>query len=140
MLTILSRLLGLKVIRADWEHHGWPSVARLARHLMSGGCAIITPDGGGPRRRARPGALVLAAATGVPLIPIGADCRPAVVESRKWDKSRNPVPFGAIAISLGQPLNHDDFADAAALEHARHSLEQALNASSDVSRDALNPG
>ena len=136
-LMLLCRLLGLRVIRGDWEHHGWPSVVRLASEIAAGGCAIITPDGGGPRRLARAGALVLAAATGVPLIPIGADCHPAVTELHKWDQPRNPVPFGQLAISIEQPLNLEDFPDTAALESARLRLEEALNASSERARRAL---
>ena len=89
------------------------------------------------RRLARPGALVLAAAAGVPLIPLGADCHPALREPHKWDQPRNPLPFGHIAICIDPELKIDDFPDAAALESARLRLEQALNASSDRARNAL---
>jgi len=136
-LNVLCRLLGLRVIRGDWEHHGWPSVARLASQISAGACAVITQDGGAPRRVARPGALVLAAAAGVPLIPLGADCHPALREPRKWDQPRNPLPFGHIAISIDPALKIDDFPDTAALESARLRLEQALNASSVRAREAL---
>lgn len=136
-LTVLCRLLGLQVIRGDWEHHGWPSVVRLADQIAAGACAVITPDGGAPRRLARAGALVLAAAAGASLIPIGADCHPAFSEPHKWDKPRNPLPFGRIAICTGTALKLDDFADTAALESARLRLEQALKASSDRARQAL---
>lgn len=98
---------------------------------------MITPDGGAPRRLARPGVLVLAAACNVPLIPLGAACRPAVVEPRKWDQPRNPVPFGRIAISIGSPLKVEDFLNPAALESERVRLEQALNACSESARRAL---
>ena len=136
-LTILCRLLGLHVIRGDWEHHGWQSVARLADQVSRGACAIITPDGGGPRRLARAGVLVLAAAAGVPVIPIGADCHPALREPHKWDQPRNPVPFGHVAICIDPELEVNDFADQSALESARLRLEQALIASSDRARQAL---
>jgi len=136
-LAVLCRLLGLEVIRGDWEHHGWHSLAQLAERIAGGACAVITPDGGGPRRLARPGALVLAAAAGVPLIPAGADCHPALREPHKWDRPRNPLPFGHIAICIDPELKVDDFPDAAALESARLRLEQALNASSDRARNAL---
>ena len=136
-LTILCRLLGLEVIRGDWEHHGWHSLALLADRIAAGACAVITPDGGGPRRLARAGALVLAAAAGVSLIPIGADCHPALREPHKWDQPRNPLPLGRIAISIGAQLTFDDFPDTDALESARQRLEQALNASSELARHAL---
>jgi hypothetical protein len=136
-LGVLCRLLGLHVVRGDWEHHGWPSVVRLAELAASGSCILITPDGGGPRRKARAGALVLAAASGVPLVAIGVDCEPALTEPRKWDQPRNPVPFCHIAISVEQPLHFTDFEDAAALESARVRLEQALNQAHSHARSQL---
>jgi hypothetical protein len=137
MLTVLCRRLGFHVVRGDWEHHGWDAVERTAQIVAGGACALITPDGGGPRRVARPGALVLAAAAAAPLLAIGADCSPAVPEPHKWDRPRNPVPFGRIAISISQPLQFHDFADAAAVESARLSLEQELDEASRKAREAL---
>jgi lysophospholipid acyltransferase (LPLAT)-like uncharacterized protein len=135
-LTVLCRLLGLRVIRGDWEHHGWPAITRMAEVVTNGSCAIMTPDGGGPRHTARPGALVLAAAANAPLVPIGAECHPAVAQPKKWDKPRNPVPFGRIAISIDQPLHLEDFRDADDVEAARFRLQQALDSAHQVAAEA----
>jgi lysophospholipid acyltransferase (LPLAT)-like uncharacterized protein len=137
ILTVMCRLLGFEVVRGDWEHHGWHSVARLANQISAGACAVITPDGGAPRRLARAGTLVLAAALGVPLIPIGADCRPALREPHKWDQPRNPLPFGHIAVCIQPELHAGDFTDTDGLESARLRLEQALNAASASACAAL---
>jgi lysophospholipid acyltransferase (LPLAT)-like uncharacterized protein len=134
---VLCQLLGFRVIRGDWEHHGWDAVERTAELVSQGACALTTPDGGGPRRVARPGALVLAAAAMAPLLAIGADCRPALREPRKWDKPRNPVPFGQIAISISEPLHGPEFEDAAVVESARTSLERELQEASNQARRAL---
>ena len=134
---VLCRLLGLRVIRGDWEHRGWPAVRRMATAVAEGTCAVITPDGGGPRRTARAGALVLAAAANVPLLAIGADCRPSIREPHKWDKPRNPLPFGRIAISIEEPLHLDEFHDPSDLESARLRLEQALEDANCKARHAL---
>jgi lysophospholipid acyltransferase (LPLAT)-like uncharacterized protein len=136
-LATLCRLLGLHVVRGDWEHRGWPSVARLVELAAAGACILITPDGGGPRRTARAGALVLAAAAGVELVPLGVECHPAISEPHKWDRPRNPLPFGRIAISVEQPLYFADFEYAAALEAARFRVEQALNEAQIHARRAL---
>jgi len=137
-LMVLCRLLGLRVIRGDWEHHGWPAVTRMADMVVKGSCAIITPDGGGPRRTARAGALVLAAAADVPLVAIGAECRPAIAEPHKWDKPRNPVPFGRVAISIEEPLYLEEFRDPADVESARLRLQQALDHAHQVAAVAVN--
>ncbi len=68
VLDVLCRLLGFRVIRGDSEHHGWPSLARVAEAVAGGACAIITPDGGAARGVVRAGVVALAAAAGVPLM------------------------------------------------------------------------
>jgi lysophospholipid acyltransferase (LPLAT)-like uncharacterized protein len=136
-LEVLCRSLGMQVIRGDWEHHGWPAVTRMAELAREGACVLITPDGGGPRCLARPGVLVLAAAAGVPIVAVGAECRPAIVEPNKWDKPRNPLPFARIAISMEKPLFFTDFNCAAEVESARRTLEEVLNEAQRKARAAL---
>ena len=136
-LEVLCRLLGVRVIRGDWEHRAWEAISRTAELVAAGTCAIITPDGGGPRRVTRPGALVLAAAAMAPLVAMGANCSPALSEPHKWDKPRNPVPFGKIAIALSEPWSHHDFEDPAAVEAERLHLERELLAASTAARQVL---
>ena len=137
LLAVLFHWLGVEVVRGDWEHHGWPAVKRIAERVADGACALITPDGGGPRLVARPGALVLAAAAAVPLIVLGADCLPAFTLRHKWDQPRNPVPFGRIAVAIHEPVLLADFEDAAAMETARLGLQQALDQAYEQARQAL---
>jgi hypothetical protein len=73
------------------------------------------------------GAVALASATGAPLPPVGADCRPAIYERHKWDRVRAPIPFGHVAIALGQPRDYPALADLASIEAARRGLQDALN-------------
>jgi len=137
ILTILCRLLGLDVIRGDWEHHGLHAMKKVAERVSDGACAIITPDGGGPRQVARAGAVVLAAAGGVPLFPVGTDCHPGITQPRKWDRSRNPLPFSRIAVAMDEPVVLGGLDDPSELECARLRLEQALNHAQTIARDAL---
>ena len=137
VLDVLCRLLGFRVIRGDSEHHGWPSLARVAEAVAGGACAIITPDGGAARGVVRAGVVALAAAAGVPLIAVGVDCRPGIAEPRKWDRARNPVPFGRIGISVAEPLATSDFQDAAALEEARQKLQQRMDEAQCEARRAI---
>ncbi|HEY7544328.1 MAG TPA: DUF374 domain-containing protein, partial [Blastocatellia bacterium] len=91
-LAMLCRMLKLRVVRGDSEERGWEALFMLAREIERGGCALITADGGGPRQVAKVGAVALASATGVPLVAVGADCRPAIFERHKWDQARTPLP------------------------------------------------
>src|SRR4029079_7275983 len=109
------------------EEGGWEALLELARELMNGASIILTGDGGGPARQAKGGAIAFATGVGVPLIPLGADCYPAIAEPHKWDASRNPVPFCSLKILLGPPLTLKPFADLTSVERARAWLEKTLN-------------
>jgi lysophospholipid acyltransferase (LPLAT)-like uncharacterized protein len=103
------------------------TLAELAREIERGVCAVIPADGGGPAHIAKVGAVALAAATGAPLLPVGADCYPAIYERHKWDRVRTPLPFGRVAIALGQLRAYTILADLASIEEARRRLQDALN-------------
>ena len=126
-LALLCRMIGLHVVRGDSEEGGWDALLQLARELMKGASVILTADGGGPARQAKVGAIALASAVGVPLIPLGADCYPAIAEPHKWDAARNPVPFCSLKILLGPPRMFDPFADLSSVEEAQAWLEKTLN-------------
>ena len=126
-LALLCRMIGFRVVRGDSEEGGWEALLELARELINGASVILTADGGGPARQAKVGAIALASAVGVPLIPLGADCYPAIEEPHKWDASRNPVPFCSLKILLGPPRTFEPLTDLASVEEAQAWLEKTLN-------------
>jgi len=137
-LALLCRLLKVEVIRGDGGHGGWEALVHLSAKVERGACAILTPDGGGPARWAKPGALVLSAVTGTPLVAVGAACKPSVSEPRKWDSAQNPLPFGRIAVVLSEPLNILLEHDAASFESCRRRLQRELDQAAAVATQALN--
>lgn len=126
-LALLCRMIGFHVVRGDSEEGGWDALLQLAGELTTATAVILTADGGGPARQAKVGAIALASAVGVPLIPLGADCHPAIEERHKWDAARNPVPFCSLKVLLGPPRMFDPFADLSSVEEARAWLEKTLN-------------
>jgi lysophospholipid acyltransferase (LPLAT)-like uncharacterized protein len=125
-LSILCRLLGIRVVRGSGAATGWEALAEIGAIVERGACAIITPDGGGPPHVVKPGVVVLAAAQGVPLVAVGASCSPALREHHKWDNARNPVPFGQIAVLLSEPRPVGSAEDAEAIERERLQLHEKL--------------
>lgn len=126
-LALLCRLVGLGVVRGDSETGGWEALLQLADELMGGASVILTVDGGGPARIAKVGAVALASSVGVPLIPLTADCHPAIQEHHKWDAARNPLPFCSLLIAIGPSRKFDVFEDLPSVERARAWLEKTLN-------------
>lgn len=126
-LALLCRMVGFEVVRTDGRHGGWSELTELAKKLKQGACVIITADGGGPARIAKWGAVALASATGVPLVPLAADCTPALQQSHKWDDARNPLPFSSVSVWLGIPRTFEPFNDKESIERACNWLEETLN-------------
>jgi lysophospholipid acyltransferase (LPLAT)-like uncharacterized protein len=78
---------------------------RMARTAESGASLIVTPDGPfGPYRVAKPGALILARASGLPVQPWAMSLRPAIHLPGRWDRQLLPVPFCRITMVEGQRI------------------------------------
>ena len=129
-LALLCRMVGFGVVRGSSEQGGWKALTELAGHLARGACVFITADGGGPARIAKVGAVALASAVRVPLIPLAADCHPAIEERHKWDTARNPLPFGNLTVLLGPARCFAPLEELSLIEEARSWLEVALNRAS----------
>ena len=138
-LAMLCRMVGLGVVRGDSESGGREALHQLVNELSNGACVILTADGGGPARTAKVGAVALASSVGAPLIPLAADCHPAIEERHKWDAARNPLPFGNLLVLLGPPLHLEPLMDWRSIEEARCRLEVALNRSHLDAAAAVRP-
>jgi lysophospholipid acyltransferase (LPLAT)-like uncharacterized protein len=98
---------------------------------------ILTADGGGSAHVVKVGALALASATRVPLVPLSANCHPAIVERRKWDAARNPVSFGKVAVVCGKPRAIESLSDLETIEENCRYLQSALEELSRETREIL---
>lgn len=77
-------------------------MARLGR---SGASLVVSPDGPvGPYRRAKPGALIVARESGLPLRPWAVSVSPSLRLRRRWDRHVVPLPFCRLRVEEGEPL------------------------------------
>ena len=122
------RHLGVAAIRGSTTRGGTAAIRSSLRLLKKGGYLGITPDGPrGPRMRAQPGIVALARLSGAPIVPITfAVSRRRIAKS--WDRFVIALPFGRGVVLWGRPLYVAADADEAALEEARRTLEERLNA------------
>lgn len=78
---------------------------RMARLADEGRSLIVTPDGPfGPAHIAKPGAVILARESGLPLQPWAFDLAPAVRLTGRWDRMLLPLPFCRIRVLLSEPM------------------------------------
>jgi hypothetical protein len=124
MAQAASRL-GLHPVRGSSSRGGREGLAEMARGLAGGRSAAITPDGPrGPRHHAQIGAVVLAARSGKPIVPMGIAARPAWT-MKSWDAFQIPRPGARAVVVYGEPIAVPAVED---LEPWRVELEAALNA------------
>ena len=103
----------------------------MARHVKSGGCMAITPDGPrGPRMRMQEGVVRLAQLTGAPILPMAWSTKRRKT-FQSWDRFILPLPFTEGVIIWGEPLSAPREVSEAELEAFRAHAESALIAVAD---------
>jgi lysophospholipid acyltransferase (LPLAT)-like uncharacterized protein len=78
-------------------------MARLGRE---GASLVVSPDGPvGPYRRAKPGALIVARESGLPLQPWAVAARPVIRLGGRWDRHIVPLPFCRLRVEEAEPIS-----------------------------------
>jgi lysophospholipid acyltransferase (LPLAT)-like uncharacterized protein len=132
--AIAAQRLGIGVIRgsgnhgSSFVHKAGVAAFQAMRDALAEGCSIaLSADVPKVARVAGLGIVKLAQASGRPIYPGAiATSRRIVLDS--WDRTIVNLPFGRAAAVGAEPLRVAPDADAAALEAARLTLEDRLNA------------
>jgi lysophospholipid acyltransferase (LPLAT)-like uncharacterized protein len=82
---------------------------RLSREMAAlgrdGASLAVSPDGPeGPYRRAKPGALIVARASGLRLQPWALHASPAIRLNGRWDRHIVPLPFARLRVEEADPI------------------------------------
>ena len=122
---LMSRF-GYRAARGSTSRGGARALARLRREMASGHPAAFTVDGPrGPARRAQPGAVWLASATGNPIVPFHIEAS-QFWTVKSWDSHQIPKPGSEVAVAIGEPIEIAPAADDDAIEAGRQLLERDL--------------
>jgi lysophospholipid acyltransferase (LPLAT)-like uncharacterized protein len=129
--------IGYVAARGSSSRGGQQGFQELLRYAEQGRSLTITPDGPrGPREVLKPGLVLLASRTGLPVLPVASASRRAWI-LRSWDGFRVPRPFARVWISYGDPVHVPAGLDEAAVEVWRLRLEEALKANTErLAREA----
>jgi lysophospholipid acyltransferase (LPLAT)-like uncharacterized protein len=126
--------LGFGVVRGSTTRGGAAALVELwdcsqRSHL------VFTPDGPrGPRRQVQPGMIMLAARSGLPVIPVGIGFSRAW-RAGSWDRFALPKPFCTCVCVAGQAIRVPAEIDREGLEHYRRVIEERmLEATDDAER------
>lgn len=121
--------LGVSTVRGSSSRGGANALHGATRSIQRGENVVITLDGPrGPRHKAKPGALHLAAREGIPIVP----ARLFMTNSKKfrsWDRFQLPMPFSRVRLVWGEPYTVPaDLSRAEDLVAACEELERRLQA------------
>jgi hypothetical protein len=98
------RHFGVQSARGSSSRGGAAGLRGLLRQARAGMDLAVTPDGPrGPRGVVQPGALLAAAATGWPIVPVAWAARPCR-RLPSWDRMVVPLPLGRVCFAYGEPL------------------------------------
>ncbi len=128
---------GFTVLRGSSSRGGSGALRSMVRVLRDGQSLAVTPDGPrGPRRRLKPGALLAARMSGVPILPTAAAATRAWWLGG-WDRFLVPKPLARVRLVYGQPRTIPRDADDADLARIGDEIETEMNALTERAERAL---
>jgi lysophospholipid acyltransferase (LPLAT)-like uncharacterized protein len=118
---------GYTVVRGSSSRGGSSALRDMVRLLRAGHSLAVTPDGPrGPRRRLKPGALLAARLSGVPVLPTAAAATHAWWLGG-WDRFLVPKPLARVRLVYGEARMIPRDADDAMLAAIGQEIEDELN-------------
>ena len=129
---------GMRAVRGSSGHGGRDALDMMAEALthdnVSAGVIVDGPRG--PALEAKAGAVILARATGLPIVPGTWWARP-MTHVKTWDRTIVPLPFSRIVFAFAEPLFVAPDADDAAVEAARAELTRRLGVARALAQAAV---
>jgi len=126
--AILTRLGYARSARGSTTKQPLRLLSGMIRAIRAGSRVALTCDGGsGPEGRVKPGVVMLARATGVPIRPLGIGVRHGLRFRSSWETVVVALPFSRVVCCWGKPVyvarecSRDD------LEKARLQVEEELH-------------
>lgn len=131
---------GFDTARGSSTRGGTRGLRGLIRAARDGHDLAVTPDGPrGPARVFKPGALVAAQLSGLPVVPV-AVVASAAWHFRSWDAFMVPKPLSRIRIAYGEPVWVARDLSESQLDALGHRMGETLNRLEDEAREGLTDG
>ncbi len=123
----VAELLGFETVRGSSNRFGVRALKGLVDHVKKGKNAGIVADGSqGPALKVQAGAVLLAAKSGSPILPVvWAVKRYKAFNS--WDHTVLPMPFSPMVLQYGDLIHVPEKLTSALVEEYRQRLEIEMN-------------
>ncbi len=126
VITRIIERLGFETARGSSTRGGVEGAREMLELAREGRTLGITPDGPrGPAERLKPGVVVIASRSGLPIVPLASASSSCWV-MRSWDRFRVPKPFARVVVAYGEPIAVPRDLSDADLESWRDRVERAI--------------
>jgi lysophospholipid acyltransferase (LPLAT)-like uncharacterized protein len=127
ILTKVLEKWNYNVVRGSSHKGGKESLEILIEKAYMDYSIAITPDGPtGPKNVMKPGAVIIAKKTGIPLILLGAKLKRRIIFN-SWDKFQLPKPFSKVYIKFSNPYYIDPDLDYESTNELITEMSKQLN-------------
>jgi lysophospholipid acyltransferase (LPLAT)-like uncharacterized protein len=105
-IHMTAKWMGVKELAyGSSGNSGKEALERVMHQLKNGYSTMINPDGpAGPPKKLKPGVMMMALETGVPIIPVTMTASPCWVLNT-WDRKKFPLPFSRICITYHKAIH-----------------------------------
>jgi len=118
-------------IRGSSSRGGRQAIVQMVDALKGGMSGGLIPDAPkGPARVSKPGALVVAQRSGVPVIPTAFAAERAW-RLKSWDRTIIPKPFSRFVVKFGEPFSVDPGLEGEAFDKRLAEFDAAMNRLTD---------
>jgi lysophospholipid acyltransferase (LPLAT)-like uncharacterized protein len=126
MIAKVYSRFNFRPIRGSSSRGGKEALANMVEDLVHHQIAVHILDGPrGPRGVVKPGLIVMAQLSGVPIVPVYISVNRAWVLN-SWDHFIIPKPFSTVVIRWDSPIYVPESMDNETFENTRKSIEQHL--------------
>lgn len=123
----LLKYFGVECVRGSSSRGGANAINEMVKIAPNVRALGITIDGPrGPRRKSKPGIVVLALRTGFPILPVAASATKSI-RVNSWDRTCIPLPFGRYVYAIGDLIPPPESSDKAAIAAKILEVEKAMN-------------
>jgi lysophospholipid acyltransferase (LPLAT)-like uncharacterized protein len=123
VIAQICQRLDIGVIRGSTARGGSQALLEMIRHADDAAHLGITPDGPrGPRRQLKPGVIMVASQSGLPIVPVGIGFVRAW-RLGSWDRFALPWPGSTLVGVIGEPIHVPRDLDRGGLAHWSQLVE-----------------
>ncbi|HVO68344.1 MAG TPA: lysophospholipid acyltransferase family protein [Syntrophales bacterium] len=126
MIADVYRRFNFRPVRGSSSRGGKQALAEMVASLSDHQIAVHVLDGPrGPRGVVKPGLIVMAQLSGIPIVPIYITSNRAWI-LKSWDRTMIPKPFSTITFRWGEPVYVPKNLDGDSFENIRKQIENQM--------------